>query len=329
MSGGTQQATQSGSTTVTPWKGVDKLINRGVEGIGELYESGQMGGYTGPTMTPFSRQSMDSFQGMGWLNRIAQPGLNDAYRKTAYGANAHNKDIQHGFGKSFDVARQMAQNPLSGEQKQARNFYQDLASGGQLDAENPYLDDVIQRGQDSALKRINAQASGMGRYGSGVHQGNIARELGGIETNARYQNYDRERGRMDSANAALANLGQQGFQNQSAAMGALSGLSQQGLTNQMNNRQLLPGFYEAMMAPMDRQRAIGQEFENLNQGMINDQIRRYDMPYNNLMKLSSLLGMAAPYSSTQTTGVTTQPGPSPFMQGLGTIGSIGSLIGGF
>ena len=288
MGASTQQNTSSQTQSTQPFAGAQKGINTVLNDAFNSYRAGDFAGYTGPTTPSFSNQTMQGFRGMERNADLATPG----------------------FRQSFQAGVDQIRNPLSQAQQTSLDQYGSLARGDHMGKANPYLDQLIKQGQDSAQGAVNRQAAGMGRYGSGVHQGSIARQLGEIETGARFNDYNTQLGRQDAAMAAQANLGQQSVQNRMAA------------------QQMLPGLYQGMNAPAETRRMVGLEFENQRQNLINDQIRRANMPYDQLMKLSGLMGIAAPYSSTQSSGVTTQPGPSPFLQGLGGIGMLGSFFGG-
>lgn len=75
---------------------------------------------------------------------------------------------------------------------------------------NPYLDAVLSKAMQDAGDRVNAQFSSAGRYGSGAHSGTLGRELGGLETQARMENYNTERDRQLNSAQLLGSLGVQG-----------------------------------------------------------------------------------------------------------------------
>lgn len=87
----------------------------------------------------------------------------------------------------------------------------DTASGGMLGG-NPYLDKVLATSSQRAADTVNQQFAGVGRHGSGAHTGVLGDRLGAIETNARMQNYNTERGNQLNAagilNANGQNIGQ-------------------------------------------------------------------------------------------------------------------------
>jgi hypothetical protein len=77
---------------------------------------------------------------------------------------------------------------------------------------NPYLDAVLGKSMQDSANAVNSQFSAAGRYGSGAHAGSLARELGGIETNARMGNYTTERQNQQQAQGLLGQYGLAGAQ---------------------------------------------------------------------------------------------------------------------
>jgi hypothetical protein len=133
----------------------------------------------------------------------SQPGLNQSIKDATSLYKAGGLRIDYPTTTVAPVAPEMEQawqmtadraqnNPLLG---QSQDYLSDVLSGKYLNAEAPGFQDVLARTRDM----VNANASAGSRYGSGVHDAALARELGGLE----YQNYARERGIQDAA-AGLA-----------------------------------------------------------------------------------------------------------------------------
>lgn len=92
-------------------------------------------------------------------------------------------------------------------------------SGANLQG-NPYLNAIIgQRNQDVA-NGVNDQFSEAGRYGSGQHAAILAREMGNLDQQLRYQDYGTERGYQQDAIGQAGNLmqGSQGLLNNAAEL---------------------------------------------------------------------------------------------------------------
>src|SRR5574343_704381 len=116
------------------------------------------------------------------------------------------------------------------------------ASGGMLGG-NPYLDEVLKTSSARAAYGVNGQFAGAGRYGSGAHTGVLADRLGGIETNARMQNYNTER--QNQLNAA-------GILNNDAARAAAFAGQADAARAQGVNNQIQAGALQDQMATAER-----------------------------------------------------------------------------
>lgn len=99
----------------------------------------------------------------------------------------------------------------SGQNFTGGNDYLRNVMGGNP-ANNPYLEDIIRRQQESTSNAVNGQFSAAGRYGSGAHTGSLTKELGNQELDLRYKDYGQQQSRMDSAANTLFNQGYQGSQ---------------------------------------------------------------------------------------------------------------------
>jgi hypothetical protein len=113
----------------------------------------------------------------------------------------------------------------------------DIASGGMLDREDPNFERALAAAQSRAANEINMGASSSGRYGSGVHQGNVARELGDMEATQRVNQYMRERANQVQANQLIDQQRQAGLGLSLNAANSASGIDQanQGLRFQGAN----------------------------------------------------------------------------------------------
>lgn len=71
-------------------------------------------------------------------------------------------------------------------------------SGANLQG-NPYLDAILGRTRESVTNGVNDQFGSAGRFGGGMHQAILARELASAENQARYGDYAQERGYQQDA----------------------------------------------------------------------------------------------------------------------------------
>lgn len=141
---------------------------------------------------------------------------------------------------------------LSGAQNDAMNYYKGIA-GSKFDY-SPDFQKVLDAGLQDAREGVNANASAAGRYGSGVAQGVMTRELGNLSNTARLGEYRDWQNRKDSANTNMANLGQTGLGNisnlsqlQSGLGNASAQLSQQGINNRSSLNQIQSGLGNAAL----------------------------------------------------------------------------------
>jgi hypothetical protein len=91
------------------------------------------------------------------------------------------------------------------------NGLMQTANGGYLQG-NPYLDAVLGKSMQDTADKVNSQFSAAGRYGSGAQTGELTRQLGGLEMNARMGNYDTERQNQMQAQGLLGQYGMSGAQ---------------------------------------------------------------------------------------------------------------------
>lgn len=66
-------------------------------------------------------------------------------------------------------------------------------------APSPYLNESLNYALDPVQQNINSMFSKAGRYGSGAQTGELARQLGGLRSQAYLQNYESERARQNAA----------------------------------------------------------------------------------------------------------------------------------
>lgn len=102
----------------------------------------------------------------------------------------------------------------------ARGYTGDVLGGKFLGQSNPYTADIINTTNNDITDRINALFSRRGQTGSSRQIGELGKQLSANESALRYNDYNTERGRMDSAVGSAAGL--QGVDN--ADLAALLGL---------------------------------------------------------------------------------------------------------
>lgn len=131
-----------------------------------------------PTVKPLKTGlgDLSSLYGSGGLRRTYGPNRTAGLNSTLSGA--------------WDATAQRASQGGS-LLPQSKDYYSKVLNGDFLGREAPGFSDVLGKTRDL----VNANASANSQYGSGVHQGALTRELGGLE----FANYQNERDYMDRA----------------------------------------------------------------------------------------------------------------------------------
>lgn len=172
-----------------------------------------------------SKKSSKSSSVSGSAQKWAQP-----YAKAAAGDIAGTfqqyapttADAVTGMGNLADnLSAQYTANQPTADAGMAQ--YGDTISGKYLN-NNPHLQGMVNQMREGVTDSVTSRMALGGRYGSGVHQGVMAKELANAENQLRFNDYARERAlQMQAssgalgANAANAQLAQQGYAAQAAA----------------------------------------------------------------------------------------------------------------
>jgi len=281
MPGSSTQTTQSSSE---PWKNAQPALNTAITGAQDLYKSGVGGDvYKGSTVVPWDKQTT---QGMSAITQ---------------GANAN----IGGKGLSGQYQGVINNGGYNAAQLGALNNAQEVANSSFDVNANPAFQDVLKQAQSAATNSVNNSASSAGRYGSGVAQGNLAREVGDLTSRMVGNEYTNWQGRKDAANANVFNMGQTGFGNLGQA-------------------------YTGMQAPATSLMQVGGMNEDLATRQMNDKLRVFNetqnKPWDQLGRLNAIASGAGQMGGTQTQS---QPGQNPFLQALGYASGAGGILGSF
>lgn len=277
--GGSKQTTQS---TSEPWAGAQPALNTALTDAQSLYARG-IGAqpYTGSTVVPWSsqtQQAMGSIQGNATANMGGQ-GLTGQYQTA----------INNGGFNSQQISA------VNNTRKLANSEY----------SITPELQKVLDQTGAQVGNQVNLGASAAGRYGSGMHQGAVAKNVGEVTNNAVLADYQNFQGRRDAANNSLFGMGQQGFGNLGTA-------------------------YTGMSAPTQDLMSVGAMNEDLSTRQMNDQLRIFNeqqnLPWESVSRLNATASGAGSLGGTTRQ---TQPGQNPFLQALGYGASGLGLLGGF
>lgn len=357
MNGGSQQTTQ---TTSEPWKASQPALKLGLDYATKAFKSDPTGKgtvYTGSTVVPWSQQTKQGMnlvtsnagantggQGISgqYQDIINQGGYTDQQQQSANamsgivggsGLTADQQGAMQGF-------QNLASNPFNSYQQSALGNTQSLANSNFDINANPAFQDVLRQAQTSARDAVNMSAGGAGRYGSGVHQGNLASEVGDLTSRMVGSEYQNWQNRRDAANTNLFNMGQTGIGTQMSAQGNVANLGQTGMANRMGAAQNLYNMgqgaignlgtaYQGMNAPAQDLMQIGAMNEDLATRKMNDRLRIFNeknnAPWNQISRLNAIASGAGQLGGTQTTA---QPGQNPFLTALGYGATGAGLLGG-
>lgn len=116
-----------------------------------------------------------------------------------------------------------------------------IAQGGMLGLDDPNFEAVLARATQRQNDAVNMQASAMGRYGSGAHQGVLAREVGDMQAQARMEQLMRERQAQVEANTLIDTQRNIGDQTRLSALGGMSSASEAAAARQLAALQAATG----------------------------------------------------------------------------------------
>ena len=137
---------------------------------------------------PYAKAAASDVQG---VYKQAQPQLQEITRGVT--------DLLPGLSSSFK--------DWGTSTGQARDYYGDVLSGKYLDpSNNPGLDSILSRLKRDITGDVNSNFSLAGRYGSGAHSDILSRNLAEQEGAILSDQYNRERGFMDSAASTVPQL---------------------------------------------------------------------------------------------------------------------------
>lgn len=279
-SGGETQTTTSASE---PWGPSQPHLASNLAAAQDLYSRG-VGGqvFKGSTVVPFAQDTTNAQNMERGIASGSQGAFNDLWNNTV---------------------KQTSDGGWNATQQGVVDRLTPIAGGSMMNG-NPYLEDIIGKNARTMGDAINLQASGMGRTGSGANQDVLARNIGDMASDLRYQNYNTEAARMDAANRDLFGYGQQQK------------------TNQGGYADMLSGAYGARMQPAKTMRGLGAEFEDLYGRQLNDQLRIFEeeqnRPWNQIARYNSVATGSAPLGGTQREKAQTAGGG----------GGIGEVLGG-
>jgi hypothetical protein len=252
--GTTTTQTSTGSSSSEPWKPMQPFLKNSATEADSLFNAG-VGSqvYTGSLATPFANQTT---QGMGLIEDFIK----------GPGGTWMQKPIQESAGM-MDILSPIARGDFSND----TTFKNTLGAA-----------------QDDAATQVNLAMSDMGRYGSGVHQGTMARTIGDVTNDAMLKRQ------------AWASDQLRGYGNDMA------------------------GNFASAMAPGGALMQIGGNYEQLMANQIADQLRIFNeqqnKPWEALARYNAIVSGAGQLGSSSTSKATTpssQPSIGQQLLGFG------------
>jgi len=323
----------------------------------------------------FNNQQLGALNTMrGNLNALGSNGLNRTQDSALGGYQQQLQSLgPNGLSRAQDSVmnnmqsglRNLGANGLTRDQDNVLGRFTDTATRDySIGGGNPGFDRVLQATQDAAGDQVNLGAAARGRYGSGIHQGSVAREVGKVTDSMVNDDFNRFLGRQDTANQNINAMAQQGIGNRQGYGSQISSLAQQGIGNRSGMYNNIAGLggqgfqqqqsgaanlfnanqsglgnmtaaYDAAQNPYRTLAGVGASYEDLAKRVKDDELRIFDarnnQPYDNIQRLMSFSGYGTPYAPRTT--VSTTPGQNPFLQaigigtgGLGLLGQLGSMF---
>jgi hypothetical protein len=355
--GGSSKTTTQ--ATSEPWKYAQKPLKLGLNEAEKLFKADKDGSYyEGSTVVPWAYQTnkgmnlvqsnANANSGGQGLSRQYQDVINQGgYTDDQKAAADRMQNMAQGNGlnlpqkKALRGMQALARDPFNSFQDNALRNTQATANSRFDINSNPAFQDVLRQAQGAARDSVNMSAGGAGRYGGGVHQGNLASEVGDLTSRMVGGEYNNWQNRRDTANSNLFNMGQTGIGTQMNAQTGAANIGQTGQANRigaMNNlfdmgQSALGNMgaaYTGMQQPANDYMKVGAMQEDLATRQMNDKLRLFNdkknAPWDQIGRLNAIASGAG-----QMGGSTTQsaPGQNPFLSALGYASGGAGLLGSF
>ena len=276
--------TTKSESTAKPYENAQSLINLALKNGMQYYKSGEgTGVYKGNRVVPMSSYSTNAY---GGLNKLA--GQNS-------GQN----------GLSGNLQAIIDQGGFNNYQTGALKNFQETANSEYDMNANPGFQGILAKAQNDARHQVGLSASAAGRYGSGIAQGAVAREVGNVTDRMLSSDFNNWQGRRDAANSSLFNAAQTGVSNMNDA-------------------------FEGMQKPYTTRLGVGAAYEDLKKRQMDERYRKFneadEAKWNEANRLMGFGNLTSNYSSSS--GTSQAPGPNPFLTALGGVSTGVGILGG-
>lgn len=354
--GGSNKQTTTSSSE--PWEGAQPTLKNSlrmantVAGNDNLWEP-----YTGSTVVPWSP---DSMQAMTNIANNARANMDNRGASGGYNYVLNNGGLTADQSAGLRYQRSIADaGGYNDAMRSAQTGFQNLANAGGLNATQkaaianttnlansqyaitPELQAVLDQTGAQAADQVNLGASAAGRYGSGLHQGSVAKNVGDVTSRAILSDYQNFQARRDAANNNLFQMGQTGQGNVMSALGNIGNIGQTGISNLSGAANSIANLgqqglnnigtaYTGLNAPAQDLMTVGAMNEDLATRQMNDKLRIFNESQNLPKQRAEWLNaIGSGAGSLGGTSRQTQPGTNPFLSALGYGASGLGLLGGF
>lgn len=310
------------NTTAKPYPGSVKLIDKGLKDAFDLYKNGIGGDVdTSSHVVPMSQYETKAYDNLtGIANRNSGSRGLQGNLQGIINNGGFNDFQNRSLNNMTSQLKQLGGNGLSNAQDQALQNYRQTANANYSLNANPGAKGVLNAAIRDTTDAVNLNAAASGRYGSGTHEGVLAKQVGDLSNNFRYNDFNTFLQRQDAANAGMASLGQQGVQNRQGLSSSIFNAGQAGLGN-------MTQAYQGLQAPEQTRLGIGQAYDQQYADLINDRSRIFQAQQNSgwdqIGRLLNVANLNGQYKDTS--GTTVAPGPNPFLQALG-MGATGANL---
>jgi len=311
---------QTGSQTQT-MPGMNQILGNAAY----IYNAGRAWApNTTSSVTPFATQTKNALSGLEGAARGATGSFGNSFNQLSAtlqdGGLNDMQDQQAGRLQQFAGG-----NGLNGMQNEGAGWLQKIAGGGEMQ-NNPYLEDTIKRGSQDIANSDNLMASINGRYGSGSHEGVLQKNIGDFAGGLRFNDYNNQLQRRDSAIRDYFGMGSTGHDQQTDAINSLYNIGSQQRENQIAAPGQLEAGFNSSLAPWTTLGKVGSAYEQQNQKILNDRNRVFDESKNSLTApVNWLSNLANSYKGGQQI---TNEQYNPIMNALGGAASGYNLFGG-
>lgn len=305
-------------TTSTPWVESQPYLKDVMAQARQLIQSGQ--GQSFPQGDWYAGLGNITNSGINSIQNNAQNGV-----QNLAGANSALGGIINGSTAIDPSMWQSIYNTAMNGNDPASGYLDETARGDFLGGANPYLNTLYQGAADDIENRTKSLFSGMGRYGSEVHQDALTDSLGQTYAGIYAPAYENERNRMLQAAGMLGNQQTANLGIATGAAGGLSGVEGQNINNRMAAAGMIPGLEAASYLPGQMLLQAGQLKDEAAQGQLNAdlmaQMFNQQAPMDALSWYQNLISGAGGGYGTATTS-------EPYRPGLKFLGALTSILGG-